>query len=156
MTGLSERSAVQKPGRRRSARNGVALVAVIVALAVFTALCHTLAGLAVTSHRQAEHDREQSQTRLLAESGLLRAVAQLKADPQWQGETWTPEFSNENGSRARKATVVIARLMDVESPHVQIRVTARLSLSASDERQIVREFTIPEAAGGSTRQDATP
>lgn len=90
--------------RRRIQRRGavllVAMVVIIVAAAVFLSILQ----LSVAERRRVETEAWQVQATWLAESGLERAAAQLAADPEYQGETWSLSadlFDGRNGAVVR-------------------------------------------------------
>lgn len=74
--------------RHHTNRHGMALLVVIVLIGLFAALCQTLTLLVAMQHRQAFHHADQAQVHRLADAGLLRAVARLRHDSNWSGETW--------------------------------------------------------------------
>lgn len=77
-----------KRGRFHRSRRGLALLAVLAALAIVM----TVTGLWVRSvldlRRRQRSVEERGQAVQLAESGLRRAAAQLARDRKYEGETW--------------------------------------------------------------------
>jgi Tfp pilus assembly protein PilX len=70
-------------------RRGAVLALVLVCLMVAMALLVSIAKLAAGGRRMVQAEAQQVQAAWLAESGLQRAAAQLAADPDYQGETWS-------------------------------------------------------------------
>jgi hypothetical protein len=130
----------------KKTRDGVALIVALVALAVFAGLCHTLAGIALRRHIELDRDLEQAQVRWLAESGVLRALARLKSDPAWAGETWQPQCSNTAMDSSRKwlVTIECSRTETLPSEYT-IQIHARSDAGADGLRQVVRTVRIPAA-----------
>lgn len=94
---------------RRSApsRSGIALMVVLVALAIVSAIATTLLRLAVMHHRQAAHETSVAQTRWLAESALDRTAVQLKSDAKLTGSTWSIPAEQLGGRHAAKVTIEV-------------------------------------------------
>jgi len=73
---------------RRANRRGVLLAAVIICLAVASAVLLAVVKTAVTGSRALRTETWQVQAGWLAESGLERAADRLAADRTYAGETW--------------------------------------------------------------------
>ncbi|MBX3442457.1 MAG: hypothetical protein KF774_08615 [Planctomyces sp.] len=74
------------------ARRGIALVPVIVALTIFTALCFSLTSIAIQREWRLQRDAAAAQRERLVDAALLRARERLRRDPEWTGETWRAEL----------------------------------------------------------------
>ena len=74
-----------RPVRRR----GVVLLVSIVCLAIAAVVFLSLVRVSITEKHRVDTEAWQLQAAWLAESGLERAVARLRADPAYQGETWS-------------------------------------------------------------------
>ncbi len=119
------------------ARRGMAIVAVLVCLFVVA----TLALASVQAHvgrlRQERRALIRAQAEWLAESALARAVALVRTQPEYLGETWNVVAEELGGNAALPpdaggaATVVVERSDDGEWATVQ--VTARYPADASPE-----------------------
>lgn len=75
-------------------RRGVVTVMVLVVLILLGGLLTQLVQRAVTGHRQSRRELHQRQATLLADAGLLRAVALRQQDPSYTGEVWTPDMTS--------------------------------------------------------------
>lgn len=73
---------------RRQRRTGAILAVAIVCIAIALMLATALSRAAVVQHRQSQQGIHQQQTLWLAESGLQRAIFQLRKSPDYAGETW--------------------------------------------------------------------
>src|SRR5438093_10035957 len=100
--GLRRAAAFQ--GRRRS---GLALMVVLVALAIVSAIGMSLLKSAISQHRQAARDVLVVQARWLAESGIDRAAALLKADEKTAGFQWSVTAEQLGSRHAAKVTIEI-------------------------------------------------
>ncbi len=69
-------------------RYGATMAAVLVCLLVVMLVCGTLARALLLHHRQTQRESIQLQTLWLAESAQALAIGQLRADPEYPGETW--------------------------------------------------------------------
>jgi type II secretory pathway component PulK len=69
-------------------RRGAVLVAVIVALAVGSAVLFYVMKAAVDEQRQLRSHRQEVQADWLAKAGIDRAIAQLRQSAEYAGETW--------------------------------------------------------------------
>jgi hypothetical protein len=72
----------------RPARRGAVLLVAVVCVGVCCAIFVSLVRLSVAERHRADAEAWQVQAAWLAESGLERAVARLRADAGYQGETW--------------------------------------------------------------------
>lgn len=75
--------------RKSQARRGAALVMALVAITILTIIGGALVRLAVVETKTVDVQQRERQARRLAEAGVARAAAQLKADPEYRGETWS-------------------------------------------------------------------
>jgi Tfp pilus assembly protein PilX len=73
----------------RSNRRGVILVVAIVCVVIASILFLTLVKTAARCHEVSALQARETQAIWLAESGLERAAAQLRKNPDYRGETWT-------------------------------------------------------------------
>jgi Tfp pilus assembly protein PilX len=93
--------------RSMTRRSGIALLVVLVALGIVSAIGITLVRLAVMHHRQAERETSAVQTRWLAESALDRTAVQLKADAKFNGSTWSIPAKELDGQHAAQVTITV-------------------------------------------------
>lgn len=75
--------------RKSQGRRGAALVMALVAITVLTIIGGALLRLAVVETKTVDLQQRERQARRLAEAGVARAAAQLKADSKYHGETWS-------------------------------------------------------------------
>ena len=90
-----------------SHRGGLALMVVLVALAIVSAIGMSLLKSAISQHRQAARDVLVVQARWLAESGIDRAAALLKADEKTAGFQWSVTAEQLGSRHAAKVTIEI-------------------------------------------------
>jgi len=120
-------------GRRRGAGLVIALVTLLIITSTMAAIIHSL----LVDLRQTRQAANELQAHWLADSAVSRAAAQLRANPEYGGETWKPlvgladnnqypgvaeiriERAKEPGSESRM--IVDARYPD----HPSRRVVAR-------------------------------
>ncbi len=72
-------------------RQAAVLVCMLVCVAIATSLVAATLQSALRARRELRLQRQLRQTELLLTAGLERAVARLRADPAYQGETWELE-----------------------------------------------------------------
>ena len=105
-------------------RNASILVCVIVCIGIATAIVSISARSSLRVRRQVRHEIQLEQTRWLVDSGVRRALAQLRQDPDYEGETWqvTPVLQG-----YENATVEIVSLADdMPANRVGFRVSAAI------------------------------
>ena len=85
-------SKIQNPKSKiaQSARRGLALVVAIVALFLVGVLTTESVRIALARHGQQQRAEHLLQAEWLAESGLNRAAAALRAQADYTGEIWAP------------------------------------------------------------------
>ena len=104
---------ISNPSRHRrdagatSKRVGVALLIVLIALAIVSAIGMTLLRMSLLHHRQAQKETFVAQSRWLAESAFDQAVRRLKADVQSEGFSWSVPAKELDGHHAAKVVVKI-------------------------------------------------
>ncbi|HUG92771.1 MAG TPA: hypothetical protein VML55_18160 [Planctomycetaceae bacterium] len=116
--------------RRRGAIAVLAMIGLLVAGMIST----TLVRLAVTRHRQVEHEALRLQSEWLAEAGLERAAARLaaaSAPAEYGGETWPVAAANLGRGQAGRVTITVEPARDGS----QYRVTAVADYPADGSRR---------------------
>ena len=73
----------------RGRRKGAVIIIVLFLLTIVGVVVGTLVHALLIEHRQLRVHHQQLQAAWLAESGLRRAVARLRTDGQFSGETWS-------------------------------------------------------------------
>jgi type II secretory pathway component PulK len=87
----------------------MAMVALLVVMLVAGALVRSL----IAAHRQSRQYADELQAQWLAEAGLARAAARLRADANYQGEVWTVPLgadatnADENAKEIGQATITV-------------------------------------------------
>ena len=76
----------------KRSRSGVVLVAVLVALLVVMLISSAIVRGLVVQHRLARSEQQRIQAFWFAESAVQRALAQLAAASEYDGETWQIEL----------------------------------------------------------------
>ena len=124
----------------------IALIGLLVAGMIATSLVR----LAVTRHRQLEHQALRMQSEWLAESGLERAAARLSADAGYAGETWDLTAESIAGRRAGRVVITIQR--DDDESRVHVTAVADYPVDAA-ERARTRRIVLMEhnAQSGAVR-----
>lgn len=101
-----------KPARIRP---GFALTLGVVCISVLVLFAGALLSMATREMRFVEHEAMRVQTQWLAESGVAKAAARLRADPSYRGETWDIDSSELNGHDSARVQIQIepdARMPD--------------------------------------------
>lgn len=122
------------------ARRGAVLVMAMVALLVVTLVAGALVRSLIATHRQSHRYADELQAQWLAEAGLARATAKLRADGAYQGEIWQASVAPAMSSEADSGEVTIA-----VDPATK-KITA-LAVYPTDEHR--RVLVTRETAGGS-------
>lgn len=98
--------------RKSQARRGAALVMALVAITILTIIGGALVRLAVVETKTVEVQQRERQARRLAEAGVARAAAQLKADPEYRGETWSLTGASGLPGGPAQVTIVVSEISD--------------------------------------------
>jgi type II secretory pathway component PulK len=129
---------------RKHYRRGGGLVVALVTLLVVTSLMGSLIRSLLIEMRQSRHEAADLQAHWLAEAALDRAVAKLRSQADYVGETWNAEFSptaaNSGGSRG----VVEIRIERgaAEQP-TRVSVDARYPDEPQRRAKVERVWQIP-------------
>ena len=84
--------------RHKIRRRGAALAAVLACLLVIMLICGTLVRGMLLQQRQSMMEVMQLQALWLAESAAALAVEQLRADPEYVGQTWRSVIDENSGA----------------------------------------------------------
>ena len=109
-----------KPHRNRRAAAMVMALVVLLVVGMVSGL--TLQAI-LRSHRQVREEADRVQAELLAESALSRAVAKLKGNPAWGGETWKISLGDPTDLAAAGVATIRVE-MGTDSSRAEISVTA--------------------------------
>ncbi|MFO0901814.1 MAG: prepilin-type N-terminal cleavage/methylation domain-containing protein [Pirellulales bacterium] len=131
-----------------SRRRGVILIAALVCFLVVTLLVAVAAQRILVQYREARTRERQWQAEWLAESARQRAVAQLRSEPTYQGETWTiaaDELLKASDPTGAHITIEVTKVPDAPSKR-QIRIAARYPADPlrGVQRNIETQITLPE------------
>ncbi len=118
--------------RRVRERRGLALLIVLVALGLASALGLSLLKLTMAQRRQAEQEQFHAQARWLAESGVDKAAALLKADDRFTGLSWSVPAKELCG---RHAASVSIEVQSVENAPQRRQVSVIADLPADTEQR---------------------
>jgi Tfp pilus assembly protein PilX len=125
-------------------RGGLALMVVLVALAIVSAIALSLLRISVLHHRQAERETSIAQTRWLAESALDRAAAQLRQDAQFTGTKWSIPAQQLDGRHAAEVAIEVRLLEDAPQTREVIVVADFPANSPQRSRtRLVRRWNLP-------------
>ena len=91
-----------------SPRSAALLICVLVCLLVASSIVMATTHTALRERRNVRIEHQMLQTQLLLDAGILRAAAQLRSSPRYEGETWQP-----------KASIISPRTADAPSSRFQ-------------------------------------
>ncbi len=114
-------------------RGGLALMVVLVALAIVSAIAMSLLKSAISQHRQAAREVLVAQARWLAESGIDRAAALLKSDHKTEGFQWSVTAEQLGSRDAAKVTIEIK---SVENAPQRRQIIAATEYPAESPKRI--------------------
>jgi hypothetical protein len=100
------------PSRDSLRRSGLVSVAVLIALFVIGLVCAGLLKVAFARRAEVAMDERRVQVEWLAESGLDRAVARLKASVDYTGETWEVSAEDLGGRGAATVAIQVEKILD--------------------------------------------
>ncbi|HEY1599296.1 MAG TPA: hypothetical protein VGG64_06820 [Pirellulales bacterium] len=98
--------------RRRVARRGVALIAVLCCLMVAAVVVLNMLRSTIMEQRQLRGQRQHLQAERLAEAGLERGLAQLQQSSTYAGEIWRITAVELGGASAGAVTIRVEPLKD--------------------------------------------
>jgi len=133
----------------KSRRTGLAMAIVIVLIAIFAALCQTLTMLVAIQFRLAFQQADQAQARRLSDAGLLRGLARLDRERDWNGETWTPTLP---GGGTGAVDLVIKKSAD----RAVLLATATFTTTAGRIHQWKQTLDVGMASATGRNESALP
>ena len=116
----------------KSRRSGMALLIVMVALAIVSAIGMSLLRMSLMHHRQAQRAVFAAQARWLAESAFDQTGRRLKADAKLEGFTWSVLAAELDGHHAGRVTI---QVKPVENAPQRREVTINADFPASGPRR---------------------
>ena len=117
-------------------RRGMALLIVLAAIGLASALGMSLLKLTMAQRQQAEQEQFLAQARWLTESAVNEAAARLKADPKFAGRTW-PVAAKELGGRHVANVSIDVKPVENSPQRRQVTVIADVP-AESEQRARVR------------------
>ena len=124
----------------RSTRQASVLVAVLVCIAIASALVTSSVRTALNARRALRTQHQLRQTELLLAAGIQRATQQLQATDDYTGETW--ELLSPLISSVESAQVIIDITPKAKNTSRQVSVTAQLLVSAHITIQRSYSFSV--------------
>lgn len=120
-------------------RRGTVIIITMVVLLILMAISATLVSSVVQTRTQFVREEQRLQTALIADAGLSRAIAQLRTNGKFAGETWQIPAEQLNG--VSPASVVIS-VADVAGERI-VSAAAAYPLETPKPIRITRELRIP-------------
>ena len=126
---------------QQSPRRGSTLIIAFAALLIVSMLGASLIRTVTLSRQQLQRETLRTQAVLLADSGAARAIARLKASPDYTGETWS--VPAEQLSTGRTAFVLIIVAPDTAHPEqTLIAATAEYPQGSPTAIRVTKRMTI--------------
>jgi type II secretory pathway component PulK len=117
------------------------LAAALVEFLIVVAILFAVLQDVVHHHRQLLIGRQQLQAVWLAQAGVDRAVAQLRASPDYRGETWRVPADDLDGFGAAEVQIRLQPIAD-KSSDLHLTVEAEYPTDSTRRSQQTREATI--------------
>jgi Tfp pilus assembly protein PilX len=137
--------------KRSVHRRAVVLIVAILVLLVLTLLGGELVRTMVMTSRRSQHDRHELQAAWLAESGVERALAELKTDEDYQGEVWQPTFDDVAAETANAGKAKVTIVVEQVAGTRQVRVEALYPDQPVGRVAVERVHILPSA-----QQESSP
>ncbi len=129
------------------------MIVAVICLTLLSAITISLVRLSMVSQQQVERDQWRLQSAWLAESGLLRAVAQLDAGESIATEDWTPTEISPAAQTGRVATTITTDPED--ETRLTITATADFPDHPTDRVRTTRIRTITHITDGNASAEET-
>jgi hypothetical protein len=129
------------PRRYSLRRSGLVSVAVLIALFVIGLVCAGLLKVAFARRAEVAMNERRVQAEWLAESGLDRAVARLKASVDYAGETWEVSTEDLGGRGAATVAIQVEKITD-RPERRKVRVQADYPTGSSLRSRQSRETIV--------------
>ncbi len=113
-------------------RRGLALLIVLAAIGLASALGMSLLKLTMAQRQQAEQEQFHAQARWLAESGVNEAAAFLRVDPKFTGRSWRISTKELGGRHAANVNIEVK---PVENSPQRRQVTVIADMPAESEQR---------------------
>jgi Tfp pilus assembly protein PilX len=144
--------------RRFARRRGAGLIIALVTLLVITLLTAAVVRSLVIRLRQSRIVAAELQAAWVADAAMARAVAQLHADPEYDGETWRAVTAASDDAEHTG----IAEVRVVRSSNTNYRLKVEARFPDDPVRRVVASRTMeittqkPESNAGSSPQETAP
>lgn len=127
-------------------RRGVVIIVVMVCFLLAGVLFAALARIAV-AERQTDRLRHwKAQAAWLTEAAMERAVAKLRANPNYAGETWTISLEELSGRRGAAVRIVIEPVVD-QTDRCRIKVEADFPNDPRNRCRLKKEIVVERDDG---------
>lgn len=126
-----------------AARTGAVLVIALICLLLLTALAASLVRTALMQREQVIHDEWQLQAEWLAEAALDRALMQLNASADYEGEEWLPESNDKAAPPGRIRIAILQEEGESGARLARITVTADVPADAQQRARVQRSLLVP-------------
>ncbi|MEX0711182.1 MAG: hypothetical protein WD278_02460 [Pirellulales bacterium] len=136
-------------GRRENNRRGAILLVVMVCLSVAIALAASLLKAGLMEHTLLVEQEHEAQARRLAESGVERAAARLRADPDYTGETWEVSTTALGGPSPGVVEIRVESMPD--EPVVQVTAQADYPAGRAGRARRVKQIKVNVTSPGDER-----
>jgi len=123
--------------KKKPCRRGAILVVTMVCLLISLAIVTTMLAGSLVQRRQTRVEHAARQAECLASAGVERALAALADDPDYDGETWSPELPE--ALAPATAEVRIELLRDESTTRLRVQATYQ----ADADRPVRRGLTLP-------------
>ena len=127
-------------------RRGVVIIVVMVCFLLAGVLFAALARIAA-AERQTDRLRHwKTQTAWLTEAAMERAVAKLRADPNYAGETWAISPEELSGRRGAAVRITVEPVVDQED-RCRIKIEADFPDAPRNRCQLKKEIVVERDGG---------
>ena len=135
---------------RRKKQSGTILIAVLACMTVAMLILLGAVESSLRHRRQLRTELQVEQTRWLLDAGVSKAINELKADKEYQGETIRFDASV---SALRNASVEIAIEPKQDSSHVKIVATIGKASGSSPFTMREREFVFEHSSTAESQNE---
>lgn len=137
---------------RRQRRTGAILAVAIVCIAIALMLATALSRAAVVQHRQSQQGINQQQALWLAESGLQRAIFQLRTAPDYAGETWEVPATELDSTHTGLVTIRVQPSGSGDGK-TELQVTAKYPAEKTTAATYTRSIVLTASEGNKPATD---
>lgn len=137
-----------RPARVKHARSrrGAILVITMVVLLLLSMLSAALLRLVLAERGRVRQEQFSRQVDLLVGAGRGRALARLKADPAWQGETWKIAAAELGGTHAAEVTIAVKKSEQTNPGDKAIALEVKAAYPSDVQRPVQRTRVFSLAA----------